>query len=482
MIDLDRRGLLDETLVVLLSEHGRTPKLALGAGRRPRPLVALLLGRDGRRRRGPRPRRGHSPTRSPATPLERPVSPKDILATIYHLLGIDPATTLTDQSGPAMAADPRGRGHPRSPGVIDDSAAPSGEAARRRRSPSLWPSVEPYIDAHSHIWTPDVAHYPLAPGFKVADMQPPSFTAEELLATCRPAGVGRVNLIQMSYYEFDNRYMLDMIKLYPDRFVGTAIVDPLAAEPGRAMRELAPAGRACLPHPAAVQQAAAGPLAGAGGLRGDVRHRRADRPGPLLPDRSRRLPRGGPHVPADSPRPRVIIDHLGRIGAGPDGAIRDAEVEALCALAKHPNSTSRSGPSTPWARRRPPTLDLAPLIRPSWQAFGARRCMWESDCPFQVVKRSLHRQPGPDPRPSRFPDQGRPRLAPVPDRGAGPLRPVEIEAGAVRRSPPATGSPVATRLRLTGSRPKAKIHGGLSSCEDEDSSRPDRWDGEGLLG
>ena len=106
--------------------------------------------------------------------------------------------------------------------------------------------MEPYIDAHSHIWTPDVAHYPLAAGFTVADMQPRSFTAEELLAHCRPAGVGRVNLIQMSYYEFDNRYMLDMIKLYPDRFVGTAIVDPLGDDPGRAMRELGDVA-ACTP-------------------------------------------------------------------------------------------------------------------------------------------------------------------------------------------------------------------------------------------
>src|SRR4029077_13258930 len=102
--------------------------------------------------------------------------------------------------------------------------------------------LEPYIDAHSHIWTPDVAHYPLAVGFQVADMKPRSFTAEELLGQCRPAGVGRVNLIQMSYYEFDNRYMLDMIKLYPDRFVGTAIVDPLGDDPGRAMRQLAARG------------------------------------------------------------------------------------------------------------------------------------------------------------------------------------------------------------------------------------------------
>ena len=32
------------------------------------------------------------------------------------------------------------------------------------------------------------------------DMRPPSFTAEELLALCRPSGVGRVNLIPMSFY------------------------------------------------------------------------------------------------------------------------------------------------------------------------------------------------------------------------------------------------------------------------------------------
>ena len=31
--------------------------------------------------------------------LERPVSPKDVLATTYHLLGIDPETTLTDRGG-----------------------------------------------------------------------------------------------------------------------------------------------------------------------------------------------------------------------------------------------------------------------------------------------------------------------------------------------------------------------------------------------
>ena len=49
-------------------------------------------------------------------------------------------------------------------------------------------TLEPYIDAHAHVWTPDVIHYPLADGFVVGGMKPPSFTAEELLAICRASG------------------------------------------------------------------------------------------------------------------------------------------------------------------------------------------------------------------------------------------------------------------------------------------------------
>ena len=37
-------------------------------------------------------------------------------------------------------------------------------------------------------------------------------------------------------------------------------------------------------------------------------------------------------------------------------------------------------------KKTPPYLDLVPLIRRVVQAFGPNRCMWESDCPFQVVK------------------------------------------------------------------------------------------------
>jgi predicted TIM-barrel fold metal-dependent hydrolase len=244
--------------------------------------------------------------------------------------------------------------------------------------------MEPYIDAHSHIWTPDVAHYPLAPGFKVSDMQPPSFTAQELLAHCLPAGVGRVNLIQMSYYQFDNRYMLDMIKLHPERFVGTAIVDPLGPDPATEMRSLLPRGVRAFrlqPHDSKEPPARWLEPEGYAAIFATTAQTRQALSCLIDPD-------GFPEVERMCrrfPETTVIIDHLGRIGAGKDGAITDAAVQALCALAKLPKLYVKVGAFYALGKKKPPYTDLAPLIRAVVQAFGARRCMWESDSPFQVV-------------------------------------------------------------------------------------------------
>jgi predicted TIM-barrel fold metal-dependent hydrolase len=244
-------------------------------------------------------------------------------------------------------------------------------------------AIEPYIDAHSHIWTPDTTRYPLAKGFTVADMQPRSFTAEELLALCRPAGVGRVNLIQMSYYQFDNRYMLDMIARYPDRFVGTAIVDPLGPHPDRAMAELAPKGvRAFRIAPNYSQMPPMHWLEPPGYA---AMFTQAAKSGQVLsclidPNGFAEVDRMC-HRFADTP---VIIDHLGRIGA--NGQIDPRDVDALCALAKHPKLYIKVGAFYALGQKRPPYLDLAPLVKQVVQAYGAKRCMWESDCPFQVVR------------------------------------------------------------------------------------------------
>jgi predicted TIM-barrel fold metal-dependent hydrolase len=242
--------------------------------------------------------------------------------------------------------------------------------------------LEPYIDAHSHVWTPDVVKYPLAKSFTVDQMSPRSFTADELLTTCRPSGVGRVNLIQMSYYEFDNSYMLDMIAKHPDSFVGTAIVDPLGPDPAQAIRDLAPKGvRAFRIQPHYSRQGLGTWLQPEGYKAMFAESERSGLALSCLIDADGlgevdRMCRAYPGAP-------VIIDHLARIGV--DGQIRDAHVQALCDLAQHPRVYVKVGAFYALGKKTPPYLDLAPLIRRVLQAFGSRRLMWESDCPFQVV-------------------------------------------------------------------------------------------------
>jgi uncharacterized protein (DUF1501 family) len=96
--DLDQRGILDETLVVCLSEHGRTPKMqnVRGGGRDHWSQVYSVFLAGGGVARG---RIVGKSDKIAGAVAERPVSPKDLLATIYHLLGIDPETTLSDRTG-----------------------------------------------------------------------------------------------------------------------------------------------------------------------------------------------------------------------------------------------------------------------------------------------------------------------------------------------------------------------------------------------
>lgn len=99
ILDLERRGMLDDTLVVCLSEHGRTPQIAnnvTGGGRDHWSRVYSIVMAGGGIARG---QVVGASDQQAGDPIDRPVSPKDILATMYHLLGINPHTVLTDQGG-----------------------------------------------------------------------------------------------------------------------------------------------------------------------------------------------------------------------------------------------------------------------------------------------------------------------------------------------------------------------------------------------
>ncbi|MBG88795.1 MAG: hypothetical protein CMO80_18100 [Verrucomicrobiales bacterium] len=91
--DLEQRGLLDETLVVWFGEFGRTPRVNKSKSRDhwPRCYTVLLAGGGVKR--------GHvygASDKEGAYPEENAVKPDDVSATMYHLLGIDPATEVHD--------------------------------------------------------------------------------------------------------------------------------------------------------------------------------------------------------------------------------------------------------------------------------------------------------------------------------------------------------------------------------------------------
>ena len=73
------------------------------------------------------------------------------------------------------------------------SAAVSGALAMVQTSPAADDKFadHPYIDAHSHVWSPDTAKWPLANNKTQADLDPLSFTPEELLKLAHAEKVAR---------------------------------------------------------------------------------------------------------------------------------------------------------------------------------------------------------------------------------------------------------------------------------------------------
>ncbi len=91
--DLESRGLLDETLVVWMGEFGRTPKINENASRDHWPhCYSVLLAGGGVKRGfvyGASDARGEHPA-------DAPVTPDDVAATIFHLMGVNPASEVHD--------------------------------------------------------------------------------------------------------------------------------------------------------------------------------------------------------------------------------------------------------------------------------------------------------------------------------------------------------------------------------------------------
>ena len=241
------------------------------------------------------------------------------------------------------------------------------------------PATEhPWIDAHSHIWTRDIAKYPLAKGVQLEDLQPASFTTEELLALAGQNGVGRVVLIQHSkFYEFDNAYMIDAAKEHPQKFRIVGMIDTFSANPGQQMKDLLTkrvTGFRITPRIYQDKWLAGG-----------------------MPEMWRTAATTGqkicclintaelPEVDAmctKHPDTPMVIDHFARIGV--DGEFREADIAAMCKFARHKQTYVKISAFYALGQKKPPYLELIPMIRRLLDSFGPERLMWASDAPYQL--------------------------------------------------------------------------------------------------
>lgn len=236
-----------------------------------------------------------------------------------------------------------------------------------------------YIDAHSHVWSPDTDRWPLANGKTKADLAPPSFTPEELLKLALPLKIGRAVLIQhTTYHGWDNTYLTDCAETHPGRFAVVGMIDdqlPGAEKKMDALNKQRVTGFRITPSIYGDKWLTSD------GMLAMWKHGATTGQAMCCLIDSKHLP----EVDAmcqKHPQTPVVIDHFARIGV--DGITRDDEIAALCKLARHKHTSVKLSAYYALGKKKPPYLDLAPMIRKVLDSFGPERCMWASDSPYQI--------------------------------------------------------------------------------------------------
>lgn len=240
----------------------------------------------------------------------------------------------------------------------------------------------PWIDAHSHIWPPETDKFPLVAGQTKKDLNPPSFTDDELMAIARPEGVGRVVLIQHSVYHlFDNSYLIDAVRRHPKMFRIVGMVDDLKPGPGIEMKELLAKGVTGFRITPFIRKEFPDHWLQTTGMKEMWKTAAETRQAMCCLINPQQLP-GVDAMCERYPDTPVVIDHFARIGV--DGQMRDDDIKLLTRLARHKHTGVKISAFYALGQKKPPHLELIPMIRRLYDTFGPQRLMWASDSPYQL--------------------------------------------------------------------------------------------------
>lgn len=231
------------------------------------------------------------------------------------------------------------------------------------------------IDPHVHVWKHD-ARYPFAPG---AHPPPEDRTPEMLLELMKANGVARTVIIQVIHYKWDNSYLSDVLKQYPQYFKGVARVNP--EDPG------APDHLSELMKRPGFHGVRISP---AGGEAGNWIT------GPLMPPLWKRCDELKVPMTVLAPITRipevekliaryadltVVIDHMA--DCPPD---QPAQIEKLLALEKYPKVFIKVSHTWSLSKEEFPYKDSQTLVKKLYDKFGPQRLMWGTDWPICLAK------------------------------------------------------------------------------------------------
>lgn len=238
------------------------------------------------------------------------------------------------------------------------------------------------IDTHCHVISPDQVRFPRAPiGGKQSDWAASRpVTAEGLLALMDQTGIRQAVLVQATTaYGYDNSYVLDSARRWPERFIAVGTVDPLRPDAGARLPGICGDGGL-----AGVRLFTSGSTVPAQGewFAAPETYDFWEAAGKLGVAVSLQM-RLGPatkqliSVLERFPSVRVLLDHMGYpdIAASPAHAGRE-----MAELAQHP------GLHLKLTHRNLEQLNDAGneaihFLEPVLSAFGAERIAWGSNCP-----------------------------------------------------------------------------------------------------
>lgn len=227
------------------------------------------------------------------------------------------------------------------------------------------------IDSHTHVWKKD-SRYPWAK--ETTNAPDKDATAGMLLDLMKKNGVARTVIIQVIYYRWDNSYLADVLKQYPNEFHGVARVNPED-----------PAAPDHLSRLIKEQRFRGVRLSPAGNASGDwIR-------GPLMPPLWKRCQELKTPMTLLAPISRmpdaaaliekfpdltVVIDHMADCPVD-----QPQELEKLIALKRYPKVFVKISHTWSLSKQAYPWMDSQEHVKRLYAAFGPQRLMWGTDWP-----------------------------------------------------------------------------------------------------